>query len=178
MLVDDCYQLGYVIKPHGLKGEIQVFLDVDSPKEYEGLESVFVLQGQQLVPFFIESIAVRGDKAIVAFEEVETVESARALKGATLHLPLDQLPELEGDQFYYHDLVGFQLEDKARNKLGEIASILDAGAQDLLQVKHISGAELLVPLSDELIVEVSKEQKLIVMDIPDGLVELYLTGEG
>ena len=82
MQVDDCYQLGYVIKPHGLNGELQFLLDVDSPQEYSALESVFVLQGQQLVPFFIESIAVRGNKAIVALEEVESVDEARALKGA------------------------------------------------------------------------------------------------
>ncbi len=177
MQVDDCYQLGYVIKPHGLNGELQFLLDVDSPQEYSALESVFVLQGQQLVPFFIESIAVRGNKAIVALEEVESVDEAWALKGAELYLPLAVLPELPDDQYYYHDLVGFALEKESGELIGEIQSVLDAGAQDLLQVKHTSGKEVLVPLTDELIVKVDKTGRKLIMNLPEGLIEVYLNEE-
>lgn len=177
MQVDDCYQLGYVIKPHGLNGELQILLDVDSPEEYSQLESVFVQQGQQLVPFFIESIAVRGDKAIVAVEEIETVDDARALKGSKLFLPLTALPELPEDEYYYHDLVGFVLQQSEGDTIGEIQSVLDAGAQDLLEVRHTTGKEVLVPLTDELIVKVDKAGKKLVMNIPEGLLEVYLNEE-
>ena len=177
MQVDDCYQLGYVIKPHGLNGELQILLDVDSPEEYSQLESVFVLQGQQLVPFFIESIAVRGNKAIVAMEEIESVDDAKALKGSKLFLPLAALPELPDDEYYYHDLVGFVLRQSEGEIIGEIQSVLDAGAQDLLQVKHTTGKEVLVPLTDELIVKVDKAGKMLVMNLPEGLIEVYLNEE-
>ena len=177
MQVDDCYQLGYVIKPHGLNGELQILLDVDSPEEYSQLESVFVQQGQQLVPFFIESIAVRGDKAIVAMEEIENIDDAKALKGSKLFLPLSALPELPDDEYYYHDLVGFVLQQSEGEKIGEIQAVLDAGAQDLLQVKHITGKEVLVPLTDELIVKVDKAGKMLVMNLPEGLIEVYLNEE-
>ena len=177
MSVDDCYQLGYVIKPHGLNGEVQIFLDVDDPREYDTLESVFVLKGQQLVPFFIESIAVRGDKGIVAFEEMETVEAAKALKGASLYLPLENLPELEEDEFYYHDLIGFSLKDESGELIGEVQVVLDAGSQELLQVAHKSGEEVLIPLADELIVKVDKEAKVLTMQLPEGLLEVYLNKE-
>jgi len=174
MTVDDCYQLGYVIKPHGLKGEVQLFLDVDTPSDYETLESVFVQQGQQLVPFFIESIAVRGEKAIVAFEDIESIEEAKGLKGLSLFLPLINLPELEGDNFYYHELVGFSLKDSESQLIGEIKSVLEAGAQELLSVTHESGKEILIPLTDELIKKLDKEAKLLVMQIPEGLLDVYL----
>lgn len=177
MTVDDCYQLGYVVKPHGLKGEVQIFLDVDSPEEYEKLESVFVLQGQQLVPFFMESIAVRGSKAIVAFEEVESVEEAKALKGCELYLPLNNLPELGADDFYYHELVGFSLKSSSGEPIGEIKTVLEAGAQELLAVRHSSGKEILVPLTDQLIDTLNKEGKELVMEIPDGLLDVYLNEE-
>ncbi|GAB5525970.1 MAG: ribosome maturation factor RimM [Roseivirga sp.] len=177
MLVNDCYQLGYVIKPHGLRGEVQIFLDVDAPGEYETLESVFVLQGQQLVPFFIESIAVRSDKAIVAFEEIETVEAARALKGSALYLPLDNLPELGENDFYYHELIGFSLKSNAGELIGEVKSVLEAGAQELLAVTHPSGKEILVPLTDSLIDTLNKTEKELVMIIPEGLLDVYLNEE-
>lgn len=64
MNIDDCYQLGYIIKPHGLKGELQLLLDVDSPEDYQNLESVFVRQGQQLVPFLL-SISMSGLKRLL-----------------------------------------------------------------------------------------------------------------
>lgn len=177
MTVDDCYQLGYVIKPHGLRGEVQIFLDVDSPEEYETLESVFVLQGQQLVPFFIESIAVRSEKAIVAFEEVETIEAAKALKGCSLYLPLNNLPELGADDFYYHELIGFSLKSHTGESIGEIKSVLEAGAQELLAVTHPGGKEILVPLTDHLINTLNKKEKELVMEIPDGLLDVYLNEE-
>ncbi len=177
MTVDDCYQLGYVIKPHGLKGEVQVFLDVDSPGEYETLESVFVQKGQQLVPFFIESIAIGTGKAIVAFEEVESIEAAAELKGCSLFLPLDNLPDLGSNDFYYHELVGFNLKSTAGEDIGEVKDVLEAGGQDLLAVMHSSNKEILVPLTDELISSLNKEEKKLVMEIPEGLLDVYLNEE-
>ena len=174
MQVDDCYQLGYVVKPHGLSGALQILLDVDAPEAYSNLESVFVLKGQQLLPFFIESMAVRGDKAIVTLEEVEDIEAAKALKGSQLYLPLTMLPELVGDEFYYHELAGFSLEDEAAKSVGSILAVVQAGAQDLLQIDHPSGKEVLIPLTDALIVKVQKKEKKLVMKIPEGLLDVYL----
>ena len=87
-----------------LKGEVQIFIDSDNPQAYQNLESVFVQQGQQLVPFFIESISIRSDKAIVAFEDIRRIEEASPLKGLKLFLPLTVLPELKEDEFYLHEL--------------------------------------------------------------------------
>ena len=120
---------------------------------------------------------MRGDKAIVALEEVESVEDAKALKGSELYLPLTLLPELADDQFYYHDLKGFALEDGNGVHIGEIAAVLEAGTQDLLQVNHETGKEVLVPLIDELLVKVDKAAKKLVMNLPEGLLDVYLSEE-
>ena len=174
MTVEDCYQLGYIVKPHGLKGEVQVLLDVDYPDEYRNLESVFVLQGQQLVPFFIKAISLNADKAIVSFEDNNTLEMAQALKGCALYLPLSALPEREEGDFYYHELVGIELIDANTNSsVGEIINVLEA-AQTLLAIKHKSEKEILIPLSDELLVDFDKEEGQLHMHIPAGLVEVYL----
>ena len=175
MTVEDCYQLGYVIKPHGLKGEVQVYLDVDYPQNYTTLESVFVQKGQGLVPFFIESIAVRGEKAIVAFEEIETLEEAQSLKGLSLFLPLTGLPSLTGDQFYYHEVIGFRLIDESLGEVGLVKDVFDGGKQVLLSVMHASKKEILVPIQDELIQAIDKDGKTIQMKLPEGLVDIYLS---
>jgi len=90
--IDECYQLGYVIKPRGLKGELDVFIDSDSPENYKTLESVFVEIEQKLIPFFIEYIQIRDNRAILKFEDVDDVDKASDLKSCPLHLPLELLP--------------------------------------------------------------------------------------
>ena len=102
MDIDSCYQLGYVIKPHGLKGDISIYIDADEPQAYRNLESVFIQQDNNLVPFFIAKIKISGQKAILSLEESTTIESAQSLKGSALFLPLTALPELTDDQFYFH----------------------------------------------------------------------------
>jgi len=175
MHVDDCYQLGYIIKPHGLQGEVQVLIDSDNPQAYQNLESVFVQQGQQLVPFFIESISIKSQKAIVAFEDIHNIEEATPLKGMKLFLPLAALPELGGDEFYLHELLGFQVMNAAEESaLGEIKNVLEMGPQLTLVVEHISGKELLLPYNEELKVKLDKERGILHLAVADGLVDLYL----
>jgi 16S rRNA processing protein RimM len=177
MTVEDCYQVGYIIKPHGLKGDVQIYLDVDDPKQYKNMESVFVLQGQSLVPFFLISMSLNRDKAIVNFEDIDTIEMAKALKGLELYMPLAALPQLEGEDFYYHEIQGFLLKDEKLGDLGTVSSVVDAGHQLLIAVAHDSGKEILIPLSDELIVSLDKKSKLIIMNVPEGLVDVYLNDE-
>ena len=175
MTVEDCYQLGYITKPHGLKGEVQVLLDVDYPQEYKTLESVFVQQGQQLVPFFISAISLNGDRAIISFEDTDTLDLAKALKGCSLYLPLSTLPEREEGDFYFHELVGFDLIDANDDSLvGEVENVFEAGPQTLLSIKHKTEKEVLIPLTDELIKEIDKENNRLYMFIPEGLVDVFL----
>ncbi|KOF02392.1 ribosome maturation factor RimM [Roseivirga seohaensis subsp. aquiponti] len=175
MTVEDCYHLGYIVKPHGLKGEVQVLLDVDYPDEYKTLESVFVQQGQQLVPFFITAISLNGDKAIVRFEDTDSLDLAQSLKGCALYLPLSTLPEREEGDFYFHELVGLKLIDvNTDDAVGMIENVFEAGPQTLLSVKHKTSKEVLIPLTDELIKEIDKENNQIHMFVPEGLVDVYL----
>ncbi|AHM60480.1 16S rRNA-processing protein [Flammeovirgaceae bacterium 311] len=172
MRKDDCYQLGIIQRPHGLKGEVAVFLDVDDPSVYTALESVFVDQDGQLIPFFIEELQIGSQKVILKFEEVDSYEEAAELSGLELYLPLSTLPPLEGNAFYYHEIIGFQLVDQESGPVGEIREVV-SGMQDLLVVDR-QGIEILVPLHDELISEVKREQRELHMQLPEGLLDIYL----
>ncbi len=174
MTVEDCYQLGYIVKPHGLKGEVQILLDVDDPRQYQGLESVFVLEGQNLVPFFLESISVNSNKAIVKFEEVDDIEAAQELKGLELYMPLDTLPELDEQEIYLHELEGFEINDQTEGHIGRVVGVIDAGGQRLLSLLHESGKEVLIPFNDQLVVNFDKSTKSVLMNLPEGLLGLYL----
>ncbi len=170
MQEDNCFQLGYIIKTHGLKGEISVMLDVDDPNSYRDLDVVFVKIKDQLIPFTIETIRISSKRAIVKFEAIDHVESARQLKGATLYLPLDLLPDLEACQFYYHEVIGFTIEDEKKGILGKVESFY-ASHQNLLSMKY-NGTEVLIPVHDHIIKKVDKQRQVILVSLPEGLLEI------
>ncbi len=170
MLQDDCYQLGEVIKTHGLNGEVSISLDVDFPEHYRKLESVFLRSEGKLVPFFVSNIQINGEKALVKFEDVDSIEQAKALVKSELFLPLTQLPKLAKGKFYFHDLIGCQvLEDE--KLIGTVKDVYE-GANELMAVSRNEN-EVLIPLIDEVLVDVDIEAKIIVVSLPDGLLDLY-----
>lgn len=177
MTVDDCYQLGYIVKPHGLKGELQVLLDVDSPSEYENLESVFVRQGQQLVPFFIEYINVKSEKAIMALDEVQSFEQARALKGAELYLPLSVLPKPEKNEFYLHEIEGFMVVSQDGQQIGKIINAVESGPQLILVTEDAQGTEILLPYIQSLLIKLDRDNQELHLNIAEGLIDVYTNPE-
>jgi len=173
MNIDECFELGYVIKPHGLNGAVDIFLDTDFPGDYKNLESVFVHIGQKLVPFFIQTIRINEKKALVQLEGIESIEQAEELKGSKLFLPETMLPELEDKDFYFHDLLGFEVTDVHHGILGIVERFYDYPGQTLLAINH-KGKEVLIPVNDDIILNLDKKKKAIEVDLPDGLLDVYI----
>lgn len=171
--VDKCFELGHVMKSHGLKGEVMVFLDVDDPSEYQNLASVFLKINQQLIPYPIKQIQVLDTKAIVKFEGVDTIEKAAALKGTALYLPLKHLPELDDNQFYFHEIVGFTIIDQQLGKLGIISNVYNLEHQDLIAMDY-QNKEVLIPVTDDIVIHIDRQQLLVEVNLPDGLLDVYL----
>lgn len=171
---EECFYLGKIAKKFSFKGEVLVYIDSDEPEQYENMESVFVEIGKNLVPFFIESAYLhKNDFLRVQFEDVRSEGDADALMGKSLYLPLALLPELEGNKFYFHEVIGFDLEDKRLGVVGKIESVNDSSAQPLFEVKK-GDIEILVPMIDQFLVEIDRKGKRVVMDLPEGLIEMYL----
>lgn len=171
---NDCYFLGYIAKSHGIKGEVSIKLDVDNPYEYSNLESVFIeLQGK-LIPFFIEKIAIKDKNfAAVKFEGVDSEPQAEGILHAELYLPLSVLPALSGNKFYYHEVIGFIVKDKKLGEVGTITNILDYPHQSVIQIAK-GEKEILIPINDDIILNVNRKDKLVEISAPEGLIELYL----
>lgn len=171
---DQCFQIGRIAKVHGLRGEVNVVLDVDYPEDYEGLEHLFIEQKGRLVPFFLEHFVTQpGNRALAKFEELDSIESVESLVGSEAYLPLTELPQLEDDQYYFHELVGFEVIDETLGLIGPIQIIYDLETQDLLGVIH-QGKECLIPIQDGIIIKVDKAAKKVFCQLPDGLLDIYL----
>jgi 16S rRNA processing protein RimM len=174
MRKEDCFYLGKIAKKFSFKGEVLIYLDTDEPEIYEEMESIFVEFGKNLVPFFIENSSLhKNDFLKVKFEDVDTEQQADEIIGSAVYLPLSALPKLEGNKFYYHEVIGFDIEDQRLGVFGKITSINDSSAQPLFEVVN-GTVEILVPMIDQFLVKIDRENKKVVMNLPEGLVEMYL----
>jgi 16S rRNA processing protein RimM len=174
MRKEDCFYLGKIAKKFSFKGEVLIYLDTDEPELYEDMESVFVEFNKNLVPFFIENSNLhKSDFLRVKFEDVDDEAEADSIMGCEIYLPLNMLPKLEGNKFYFHEVIGFEIEDLRLGIFGKIVSINDTSAQPLFEVIN-GNVEILVPMIDQFLVKIDRENKKVIMDLPEGLVEMYL----
>jgi 16S rRNA processing protein RimM len=174
MKKEDCFYLGKIVKKYSFKGELLIKLDTDQPELYENLDSIFINVRNTLIPFFIESSQLhKSDLLRVQFEDVTNEADADALIKSEVFLPLEFLPKLEGDKFYFHEVIGFTMEDINYGKVGTIVSINDSTAQALFEVKN-NDTEILIPMNDEFIEKVDRKNKTIFVKTPEGLIDLYL----
>jgi 16S rRNA processing protein RimM len=174
MRKEECFYLGKIVSKHSFRGEVLVKLDTDEPEIYEQMESVFVSLGNNLVPFFIEHSQLHKSSLLrVRFEEVQDEAAADSLMGAELYLPLDMLPTLSGDKFYYHEIIGFSLIDEKYGHIGTVTSVNDRTAQALIEAEK-EGKSLLIPITDAIIQKVDRKNRVLYLNTPEGLVALYL----
>ena len=175
MRKEDCFYLGNIVSKYSFKGEVLVKLDTDDPEIYENMESVFVSLGNNLVPFFIKRCRLHKSNLLrIDFEEVKSESDADRIMKSGLYLPLNMLPKLTGNKFYYHEVVGFTMVDSVHGHIGVIQSINDTTAQALFEVEK-EDKQLLIPVNDDIITKVDRENKCIFVNTPNGLVDLYLS---
>jgi len=174
MNLKDCFNLGYIAKLHGYKGEVSLFLDVTNPFDYKDLKLIYCDLNQHLVPFSIKSIRiVRKCYAILKLDGVDHEDQAKELLKKRIYLPLSYLPELEGTSFYDHEIIGFNVQDVSYGEIGIVEDVLDLSSNPLLKINN-NGKEVLVPLMKDLVTNIDRNNKELYISCPEGLLSLYL----
>ena len=138
------------------------------------MESVFIDMNKNLIPFFIEKSSLQKSNLLrLKFEEITSEEDADRILKKELYLPLSFLPELKDDQFYFHEVIGFKVTDKLFGDVGILKGVNDSTPQALFEIER-DGKEILVPVNDDFIDKLDKPNKTIHLDVPEGLIEMYL----
>jgi 16S rRNA processing protein RimM len=177
MTLDETYQLGYILKTHGLRGHVAAHFDVDDVADYLKLKTVYLtLPGAptKLVEHKVEKVQPQsGNRVLLKLRGIERIEEAEPLRGSQLYLPLAALPELEDDQFYFHDVIGFTVVDANLGELGTVENFYELPQQDMLAMRY-QGQEVLIPVVDALVSHADHEKKQVHVNLPEGLLDVYL----
>ena len=83
------------------------------------------------------------------------------------------MPQLEEDEFYYNEIIGFKLIDETIGEIGAISDVLEYPTQAVIQVMK-DGKEILIPIHDDIIQKVDKKAKTLTVKAPEGLIDMYL----
>jgi 16S rRNA processing protein RimM len=172
---NDFTPIGVIQKPHGLKGETIIFYEESYEETLEEAETLFIEIEGGLVPFFVSEEGLRfrtSDSAIIQFDELNSQEKARELSGCKVYIPNEDIVETEEENELSY-LIGFNVFDSQRGEIGTITGLNDFSGNVVATVQHPK-AEILIPLSESIIINMDEGKKELHIDCPEGLIELYL----
>jgi|TARA_B110000438_G_C15554244_1_gene538310 16S rRNA processing protein RimM len=173
MKKEACFYLGTIIGKYSFKGELLVKTDTDNINSYNSLTSVFIDIENRLIPYFVKHCLVHKSSLLrFKLEDVSDEETANVLLRKKIYLPLELLPNLTGNKFYYHEVIGFKIIDQKKGEIGTILKINDQTAQPLFEVND-GNKKILIPLHDDLLINLNRKDKSILVNLPDGLIDLF-----
>jgi 16S rRNA processing protein RimM len=172
----DTVVVGRIGRPHGVRGEVTVEVRTDDPELRFAPGSVLLTEPASRGPLTVAGRRWNREILLLALEgpggPVESREAAEELRGTELHVPVADLPELDDpEDFYDHQLVGLAARLTDGTPLGEVAAVRHEGAE-LLVVRRSEGGELLVPFVAAIVPTVDLDGGFVVVDPPEGLLEL------
>ena len=160
------------VKPRGLKGEIVAELLTDFPDRFNDLEElILVSPGGERSTKRLEEFWFQNDRVILKLADYDSVEAAKELVGFEFAVPESERVPLPADHYYDWELEGCTVKVGADN-IGSVKSVMKTGGTEILMVADESGKEHLIPLVDSIVVQVDPERKTIVVDPPEGLLDL------
>ena len=165
---EEYYKIGKIGKPHGVKGEVSFHFSDDVFDRTDAEYLMLCIDGL-LVPFFMEEYRFRSDEtALVKFCDIETQERAAELTGCEVFFSRE-MSDSDNENVSWAEIVGYMLKDKATgNDIGSIASVDDTTVNILFELED----GMLIPASDELISNININKKEIVIELPEGILDL------
>ena len=160
-------QIAQVLKSNGTEGEIIMGFRDFGPEDIDLQEPVFIFFDGIPVPFFIESLTRKGSsKAIVRLTGVTSLQDAEEITGLPVFGETD-IYEIE-DEENLEDLIGWALLDADGTPVGKISDYEDIPGNPCIYVDSPNG-QAMIPLHEDLVIEINEDQKTIRMEIPEGL---------
>ncbi|HSG41794.1 MAG TPA: ribosome maturation factor RimM [Anaerolineales bacterium] len=158
--------VGYLRRPHGLKGEIIMDLHTDFPERMKQGREMFV--GDKHKQVILANVRPHQKGVLVKFEYIDTPEDAGLYRNQWVYVQTKDVPLPEG-KHYKHELIGLNVVDESDNPLGELVEILETGANDVYVVRDDAGKEILLPNIPSVILDLDVGRGLLKVHLLEGL---------
>jgi 16S rRNA processing protein RimM len=161
------------VRTRGLKGELVADLLTDFPERFAATASLFgVAPGGEIKQLELENHWFQNDRIVLKFAGYDSVESAQTLVGYDFGVPEAERVKLTENEFYDWELEGCSVENQAGATIGKVGEIVRTGGVEILAVKVEGRDDILIPMASGIVVKVDVPGKKIVVDPPDGLLDL------
>jgi len=169
---DDLIVIARAVRTHGLKGEIVAELLTDFPERFEDVdELILVAPSRERHALKLEDFWFQKDRVVLKLAGYDDLDRAKELVGYDFAIPESDCVPLEDDEFYDWELEGCTVKVGDKN-IGEVRSVMRTGGAEILVISDEAGKEQLVPLAESIVVKIDPEAKTIVVDPPEGLLDL------
>jgi len=161
------------VRTRGLKGELVAELLTDFPERFESVTTLLgVAPDGERKEFQLEEYWFQNERVILKFQDYDSIESANTLVGFEFGLPEDERVELSSDEFYEWQLAGCSVENAQGELIGKVREVMRTGGVELLVVEDGAQHEHLIPMAGDIVVNVDIAGKKILIDPPEGLLDL------
>lgn len=162
--------VGKIVNTHGIKGELRVQSITDSADDrYQVGNHLYVEDHFSVGPLQIASHRVHKSFDLIKFDGLDHINEVKQFVGSHLYVALEDIDELEADEYYIHELIGCQVLDESGRQIGELAEVIDLPANDVWVVARQEKEDLLLPNIKEVILDVDIDKKLITIHLMEGL---------
>ena len=169
MIKDDWLRVGVISSPHGIKGEVKVYVTTDEPEMFEEWETLHLVSKKETKLVHIERVGFFKQMAILGFREVGDRNTAETLRGAELYIERSQASPCGENENYIADLIGMEVVLEDGSPFGTCTDVLQTGANDVYEVLHVSGKKVYLPAIPSCILKADTEENRMTVHILDGL---------
>jgi len=161
--------VGWIVRARGLKGEIVVKPTTREPQRLKRLLNMTVEVGEDnSANMYVENIRLASGNVLIKFSGIDSRTSAEQFQGQAIMIPGDDLPKLNPDEYYIHDVEGLTVKDPCGNVMGRIIQVLEYPANDVFVMSR-DKEEVWIPATRDIVKRVDLSEKTIVMELPEGL---------
>ncbi|MBT3561978.1 MAG: 16S rRNA processing protein RimM [Flavobacteriaceae bacterium] len=167
----DCFYLGKIVSKFSFKGEVLLKLDSDEI-DFKKLKTIFLEIDGAIVPYSIDNIKLHKSSLLrIRFENIDNEEKANKIIKIKTYLPIKDLPKLNGNKFYYHEITNFMVLDLTLGEIGKVLKVNDQTSQPIIVVIN-NNSEIMIPLVDDFLIDINRDKKTLTFNLPEGLTTL------
>lgn len=164
--------IGKILKPRGVCGEVKVLPLTDIPGRFDQLDEVYVeITADETRTLVVEEVKSYKGCVYLRFHGLDSVEAVEMLRGKYLQVERAQVPELPENEFYHFEIIGASVYTEDDQYLGTVSEILETGAHDVFIVQGVD-REYLIPFHSDLVTSIDRKAARITVHPLEGLLDL------